>query len=287
MSSRSAFFFATGLGVLALNKARYFVRGYTRPRSFEATDIPRCLNYDAEVVAHWEKHLRAYTGREDVFAGRRILELGPGADIGVGAFLVDHGAEGYWAIDKHDLMRQMPSEFVPALRARLHTQRARVALEEFFDGRGDLHYIVDDQFDVTRLADAGIDMIVSQAAMEHFDCVADTFAQLSELATPGTVLCAEVDLQTHSRWIRERDPNNIYRFPEWLYRTMRYAGIPNRVRPEEYRDHLAAGGWTNIEVVPLRAAVPTENPATLVGLSKRFRASDMRTLTCLLLATKA
>ncbi len=53
--------------------------------------------------------------------------------------------------------------------------------------------------------------------------------------------------------IREKDPNNIYRFPEWLYRLFYFRGIPNRVRPYQYKKALEQFGWKNVTVSPLKA----------------------------------
>lgn len=64
-------------------------------------------------------------------------------------------------------------------------------------------------------------------------------------------MVAQVDLKTHSRWIREHDPNNSYRYPRWLYRLFWFQGAPNRVRPQEYVRALRRCGWTDIEITPL------------------------------------
>jgi hypothetical protein len=62
---------------------------------------------------------------------------------------------------------------------------------------------------------------------------------------------AEIDLKTHSRWIRDHDPNNIYRYSNAIYRALWFRGIPNRVRPYEYRAIFEAHGWTNVRITPL------------------------------------
>ena len=287
MRAKGTFYFTVGLGVLALNKARYALGGYRRPRSFSTSDLDRCLAYDAEVITGWERFLTNYTGDRQPLAGRTILELGPGADIGVGAMLLDRGASSYWALDKHDLMRQMPADFCIELLKRLESDEARRALEAFVRREpGRLNYVVDPAFDLERLAAVDIDLVVSQAAFEHFDFARETIEQLSRIVRSGGVLCAEIDLQTHSRWIRERDPNNIYRFPGWLYQRLHYAGIPNRVRPEQYRDALIEHGWKDVTIIPRQQVRDPDCAHTLYDLAEPFAASDMRTLTCVVLATR-
>ena len=54
-----------------------------------------------------------------------------------------------------------------------------------------------------------IDFVFSQAAFEHFENIYQTFEQISVITKPGAIMIAVVDLKTHSRWIRDRDPNNI------------------------------------------------------------------------------
>ena len=67
------------------------------------------------------------------------------------------------------------------------------------------------------------------------------------------MIVAEVDLMTHSRWIREKDPLNIYRYPQWLYRLFYFRGQPNRVRPSRYREAFQRLGW-NVNITPVSKA---------------------------------
>ena len=45
-------------------------------------------------------------------------------------------------------------------------------------------------------------------------------------AGPSNAAVSGLCLKTHSRWIRNRDPNNIYRYPDWLYRLFQFRGSP-------------------------------------------------------------
>jgi len=62
------------------------------------------------------------------------------------------------------------------------------------------------------------------------------------------LLVADIDLMTHSRWIREADPNNIYRYPKWLYDLFYFPGIPNRNRPGDYQAAFERNGWPRVSV---------------------------------------
>lgn len=106
------------------------------------------------------------------------------------------------------------------------------------------------------------DIVVSNAAFEHFDDVERTVSPLQQVVRPGGVALIGVDLQTHSRWIRERDPNNIYRYPESLYRLFSFPGQPNRLRPQAYRTLFERHGWQDVTLT-LHECVPPALAATL------------------------
>jgi hypothetical protein len=126
-------------------------------------------------------------------------------------------------------------------------------LEEARAGRQSrINYCVRDDFDlVSALGANSVDLVFSQAAFEHLDDVVQTFTDLTDVCEPGAVLVSEIDLKTHSRWIRDKDPNNIYRYSDSFYRAFWFRGIPNRVRPYKYRAILESLGWTDISILPL------------------------------------
>ena len=117
----------------------------------------------------------------------------------------------------------------------------------------------------------GIDLIVSQAAFEHFDNVEDVMRRLSKVVKAGTVLIAEVDLRTHTRWIRDADPLNIYRYEDSLYDALRFRGSPNRLRPFEYEQILKENGWRNIRIEPMEILDKNYVLKTQCKLAGRFQ----------------
>jgi len=144
-------------------------------------------------------------------------------------------------------------------------------------------------FDIAAaIPEGSVDIVFSNAAFEHIEDVEKAVRQLTRVVKAGGMLVAEVDLRTHSRWIRDQDPNNIYRYSDPIYRLFRFSGIPNRIRPEQYRQYLAVNGWINIEIAPgwiLSPELSARNPF----LSARFRGAhnQMDYLTILLCATKS
>ncbi len=281
-------YFFVGLAVLLLNKIRYSIRGYREPRPFAPTEIERAIAYDRSVVDQWLEALRAYNGQN--IHGKSVLELGPGADLGPALFLLNRGARTYITVDAHRLIDQTPQIFYETLLSSLENQTELTEqLTKTLTNRDDrIRYCVEPKFDLSILKDEQIDLIFSQAAFEHFDDVDRAIGQLSEIVNPGAVLVAEVDLMTHTGVLRGRDPLNIYRYPTWLYRWMYFAGIPNRLRPNDYKQILEKYGWRDVQIRPLQQLSKDERENIRPYLARTFRKEDaqMEVLSILICATR-
>ncbi len=287
-----------GLVALALNKARYTLGSYRRPRPFRPGDAEAAAEYDTRVWANWLVYLRDYRAGPYDLAGKCILELGPGPDLGLAALALAAGAGRYVAFDRFPLARSRPwathERVLERVLARAgvgagEAGRVTGIVQDALVGRvGPLTYHYREDFDLTRAGLPPADLIVSQAALEHFDDPQATIAQLSPLAAPGAVFLAVVDLQTHTPLLRRRDPLNIYRYPPRLYRLLSFPGAPNRVRPHDYDRWLGEGGWTDIQVRPLLVLQDSYVQAMLPHLAEPFRSREaqMEWLTVLLCATR-
>jgi len=277
-----------GLAVLFLNKVRYGLRGYREPRPFAPTDFERAIAYDRKVVDQWLKALHDYTG--ETVQGKVVLELGPGADLGPALFLLDRGARRYMTVDANRLIDQTPHRFYEELLGTLdHASTIRPELEKTLAGNDDrIQYVVDPTFDLSQLPSCEVDLVVSQAAFEHFSNVPKTITQLGHVVKRGGILIAEVDAMTHTGALRRRDPLNIYRYSNFLYRLARFDGIPNRLRPAAYKSLLEQNGWHNVEIIPLQTMTKEDMERIRPQLAKPFRSDDaqMHILTFLLRATK-
>jgi hypothetical protein len=155
--------------------------------------------YATRVVERWLQHIDP--------CGKQILEVGPGSDLLTGELLLDSGAATYTAVD--------------AFRLAESTPRARYVVTAF-PGLPDL--------------DGPYDLVVSNATLEHLDDVPSTFARLADLTAPGGIWCHYVDAKTHMRWLKDRDPLNLLRYGDRVYRMMSFPGVPNRLRASDYVD---------------------------------------------------
>jgi SAM-dependent methyltransferase len=294
IAARDVFMYLAGLVFLTLAKAKNILSGYSSPKPFRLAEIDRCIAYDLQVVDEWLKHLRAYAGDQLAVRDKAVLELGPGSDLGVGLYLLAKGAAVYHACDVNDLTQYAPAGFYAALVDRiiaLQTPASREFLESQIEDaqRGTaskLRVVVRSDFDlVSSFGADSIDIVFSQAAFEHFDDVVRTVQQLSIVCRPGATIVAEIDLKTHSRWIRDKDPNNIYRYSNSLYRAFWFRGIPNRVRPYQYQQIFERHGWVDVSVVPIER-VTDRQIAGAVDMQFRDSRNQLDFLSIVLCARK-
>lgn len=264
--------YAAGLGFLALAWAKHTIHGYSTPDTLAPSDIEGAVSYARRTVASWMRYLPG-----DAVRDKDVLELGPGSSLATGALMLARGARSYRAIDAFPLAAGTTKDFLDRVLTGLDpgeyrpsdVARARtIVAEERSDA---FTYAVDRAFDVPALAGRGqFDLIVSCASLEHHDDIDATIAGISQVARHGCIAAHIVDFQTHSRWIRENDPNNIYRYSDTLYRLFSFPGQPNRKRPAEYVAALERNGWKNAHVIEAAAVEPPLLKQSTTGLYKRF-----------------
>ncbi len=256
-------YWVTGLALLAANSLRHRLRGYRTPRPQPLKDPDSAYTYARSVVDNWLGHASRYLRRPVTLEQKRALELGPGPDLGTGLVLLGKGLQSYFAVDVHPLLPRHPEALHRGIVERVAGDDGRdpqpllSALEDFEAGRpGRLRYRHDPHLKLEEPEAGSMDLLLSHAVFEHLGDVEGAVEGLSRLARPGALLVAEIDLQTHTRWIRDADPLNIYRYRSALYRSFSFSGIPNRVRPDDYKDILLRHGWTDVRFFPRRVLPP-------------------------------
>jgi len=264
-----------GLGFLSLAWSKNRLNGYSTPNTVAKSDPDGQIAYLLDIFAS----LRRFMPPGFDIRGRDVLELSPGASRGNGVLFLALGARSYHAIDVFDLAGGEDPAFYERLLARFPEgnafERTRALALASTPGSRAFGYAVGRDFDIPRLVEGRLfDLIVSCAAFEHYDSPATAIADLTQIARAGCEAVHIIDLQTHSRWIRERDPNNIYRYPEQLYRLFAFPGQPNRQRPAEYVRSFEAEGWSEVRFVPSRTVEPALREASLSGLSAPFAGQD-------------
>ncbi len=290
------FFYIVGLVFLLIVKIKYYFIGFPRSNHSTITDYEKRFEYIIRVVEQWISHLNDYTGNNYYLKNKNVLELGPGSDLGVGFYLLYKGVLKYNSCDIYNLVKNVPVYFYKMFFNRLQKSNGMRSigyleneLDKINDGRtSDINYIVNRDFNLVSFFEQNsIDIVFSQAAFEHFVNVEDTIKQLSIISKTDAIIIAEIDLQTHSRWIREKDPNNIYRYSNFLYKLLSTKTTPNRIRPYTYYKLFKNYGWYDIQILPLSIIDQKKRPPVRY-LNKIFRddKNQMSYLSILILAKK-
>ncbi len=256
--------------------AKHRLMGYRKPNTVSVEDRNARIDYVHDVVQSWLRFMPA----DISVRGRSVLELGPGSSLATGALLLAHGAKSYTAVDAFGLAQDETKDFrrdaIGSFKDALLRQDIDAA-HTVLDGQtDDFRYHVDAGFDIPAMCNGqSFDMIVSCAAFEHFDAIENTIADLTKVARSGCISLHIVDLQTHSNLIRDRDPNNIYRFSNWFYDLLSFPGQPNRKRPIDYVRAFELNGWVDVEVIAAKTIAEDKRRDLMSGLAKRFRNSAM------------
>lgn len=273
--------YCAGVAFLLMSKIKHETSRYT-PRDKSGDRNPDAdYAYTTKVVTRWLKMLESDQPGFDL-AGKSVLELGPGDSLGTGAILLGLGAERYAAYDVIDLAAGRSVDYYAALLRHHQAQGGALAaspetvLESIAafaagDDSGRLRFAVSNDFDFSEFRERSIDLVVSQAAFEHFRDPVGVIDRVTPKCRPGAVFLAVVDLITHSRWLRRHDPLNIYRLHQSVYDSLSHIATPNRVRPETYREALEAAGWIDVRLTPFNALPTDYVEAVRDSVLERFR----------------
>jgi hypothetical protein len=273
---RNVLFKLIGAFILLGVWAKHRLMGYKKPNTVSNDDRAARIDYVHDVVQSWLRFLPADVSVKD----RAVLELGPGSSLATGALLLAHGAKSYTAVDAFRLAADDTAEFrrdaIAQFNSELqdaHVEMAHTALE---GESSNFCYHVDAGFDIPALCNGQkFDLILSCAAFEHFDAIETTINGLTKVAQSGCISLHIVDLQTHTNAIRQRDPNNIYRFSAWFYSLLTFPGQPNRKRPTDYVRAFKQNGWADIEVIAAKSIPEDQLKKLTSGLADPFNAPEM------------
>lgn len=189
---KSLAYYWIGIPFLFLAAAKNRLRGYTTPTENNGSVESSRKHVDGQFQAWCE------TLGEGIWDGKRVLELCPGDSLGVGVRALESGAVSYMAVDMFSLVKPENSAAIAKDPATLEK----------------LSYKVDREFCIPEMVGGRkFDLIISCVAFEHHDDPARTIREIGEVTAEGGMTAHIIDFISHSRWIRQKDPNNIYRYP--------------------------------------------------------------------------
>jgi len=251
--------YALGLGSGLVNR---FVRRYAeyKPAAYPAHDIDESVRHVRDICNRWQAALDRLAPGES-FAGKRVLELGPGHSLGTGMVLLARGAKAYTAVDVFPLVYRSPASLYEALAAAENCP-VDLAREASFQ-------IV--EFPTLEPLAGSFDVVVSNSTLEHVEDIPGTFRALRRRICQFMV--HHVDASVHLR-VRAIDPLNHLRYSDRVYRWMYYKGVPNRLLYEDYRRAGSEAGFRENQFAPKSVASPEYLELVRPKLAAAFRHRD-------------
>jgi SAM-dependent methyltransferase len=216
-----------------------------------AADVPRAI---AAIEKTFDGYLR-YSGLSaDSLYGKRVLELGPGDNIGVALRFAATGAPFVSTIDKFVPLQddEYHQTLYRSLRARLTPDEQRrfdeaIDLDTQVAPRGDrLQYVYGRGFEeADTYTPSSFDLIVSNAVLEEIYDIDRAFAAMDRLLRPGGDLLHKIDLRDYGMFTNHGFPAlEFLTVPDAVYQRMvESSGQPNRRLVDYYRAKTAALGY--------------------------------------------
>lgn len=242
----------------------------------------RCLNdYADRLVAF------GLSG-DTAFAGKRILEYGPGDLPGVALLMMARGARQVVCVDRFSLAQWTPKniEIARLLLDRLNgLGRERLADCFVVSGKPDSGLRPDRVvYQIRRSGLSGehdaFDMVISRAVLEHVNDLGATFADMQDALKPGGIALHQVDLKSHG--LHRDNPLDFLEWPTWLWNAMYGAkGFPNRWRVDAYRRLLVGSKLEHVHFEATTRASPSDVAAIRPRLAPPFRTISDEDLTWL------
>ncbi|HJT27558.1 MAG TPA: methyltransferase domain-containing protein [Pyrinomonadaceae bacterium] len=212
-----------------------------------------------ESLAYIEKQIANYINYAGLSAGalkgRRILELGPGDNLGVALKFLAAGAASVVCLDRFYSKRNTAHEreIYRALRETLSAEE-KVKFDEavtLTDGVAfnpeKLQTIYGDTLETfaAKLEKRKFDLILSCAVLEEIYDLDPTFAAMDALLVPGGQLIHTIDLTDYGMFRNQgMHPLTFLTISEAVYQRMASdSGLPNRKRLGYYREKMKQLGY--------------------------------------------
>jgi SAM-dependent methyltransferase len=242
-------------------------------------------------LAYVDWVLRDYEARGlggDRLAGARVLELGPGDNLGVALGLVGRGASQVVCLDRFVTIRD------PEQQRRIHSalreamppaEREKLAAVMAPDGG-----LLPDQDAIVLLEGTGVeeadrvasgpfDAVISRAVLAHVWDLDPAFEVMDRLLAPGGVMIHRIDLSDHRLFSDAgHNPLTFLTVSDLVWDRMRSrTGLPNRLLVGYYRAKLAELGYES-ELLATKVTgrpddLPSPIPAAEISAEARSAAA--------------
>jgi SAM-dependent methyltransferase len=253
--------------------AHYLERRFRRRSPSPFNLIPRgasAIEEDVEYALSYARGLIALMEQHGItIAAARVLELGPGPNLGPQLILSSLGAEvivadpffAVWDPDYHPaLYAALAGEWpgpVDALEATIAAGSHEARLTTLKEPAEDL----------ASIPSGSIDFVFSNAVLEHIVDIAKVSAETARVTRPGGLASHTIDLRDHRNF--ERPLEHIIHGERFFRALARVVGFEagNRLRSIEFWAEFERAGWRVVE----RRATMTADPAYLKDATGRLR----------------
>jgi SAM-dependent methyltransferase len=239
----------------------------------------------------FQEYLTSSGISKDSLRGQRILEIGPGDNVGVAIKFLVAGAKQVVCLDKFYSSHAWEQErnIYQALREQL-TGVEKQIFDEVIDLnsgiRGDsdkLTYLLGTGIEEAEAVydPASFDLIVSRAVFEHVYDPDAAFSVMEKLLKPGGYMLHKIDFRDHGMFSKHHHhPLTFLTIPDRVYRLMVYdSGKPNRKLVNYYRQTAAASGFATkiliANIVGVEHEIAVHKEQALFGVDYHQRTIDL------------
>jgi len=202
----------------------------------------------------------------------RVLEIGPGGNLGVCGLFVVAGADEAVAIDIEPWVESdlTTSEELPFDR----------------DVLKQVSYESPCEVETASFPDGSFDIIFSHASFEHFEDPDAAIRNIARMLAPAGITSHMIDLRDHRNFDR---PLEFLRYGDfgWSLRASHLPGRPNRWRSSDYTEAFKRHGLDVLEAtVTAQIPVTAEMQASFAPTFRSKSVEDLGALTVVLVAQK-
>lgn len=183
-----------------------------------------------------------------------VLEVGPGGNVATTLLFLKNGCERGYCVDVFPLISN---------QAHLYRELADNA-EDLLER---IEYRCPEGIEDIGLPDGTIDIIFSNACLEHVADPAAAVRRMASLLSPGGVMTHGIDLRDHRDFAR---PHDFLRYPDWVWQAASSRRIhTNRWRASDWQRAFEGAGLVDVSV-DVREDLPVTD-AQRRRFNRRFR----------------
>ena len=214
-----------------------------------AMSLSQSLDYIERVFTDYLKYADI---KEEAIVGKRILEIGPGDNLGVALKFLSKGAAEVVCLDRfypernkeqqRKIYNELFNQFTKEEQTRIG-QAVTIKENALFFNKDKIKYIygigIEDA--KSKLEPEMFDFIVSRAVLEHVLDLDKAFDSMHRMLKPGGTLIHKIDFRDHKIFSRHSKLGELeyLTIPNYIWRLVNpHSGWLNRKRIDYYRQKL-------------------------------------------------